>query len=113
MSKKEFKQRVQKAVERLINAYYGENNLVDVFTNSTLKVLLSQNLDKMDDFLCMFEDENGDIDAQQIVNTYIQQISETGIPFDLRNFVKNDTIKAILPNKSLIIKKTDLMKILE
>lgn len=113
MTSDELKTRIQKAVERLINAYYGDNTLIDTFTNSTLKVVLERNIDKIDEFLTMFEDEDGNIDAQALIDKYVDQMNENGVPFDLRNFIKSNTIKSILPNKSLIIKRSDIMKILE
>lgn len=113
IKKGELKLRMSNAAERLINAYFGENNIVEKLTNSTLKVLLKQNMDKLDGMMDMFCDENGEIEADEIINTYAEQISESGVTFDIREYVKSDVIRGILPNKSLIIKKSDITRIIE
>lgn len=113
MKKDEFKLRLNNAAERLINAYFGENNVVEKIANSTLKVMLKQNIGKIDSMLEMFTDENGDVDADTIIETYAEQITEAGVPFDIRDYVKNDVVRGFLPNKSLIIKKSDIMRIKE
>lgn len=111
MTKDEFKLRVYTAGERLVNAYFGENTIVDKLANSTIKVAMKQNMDKLDTFMDMFADENGEIDAKSIVDTYAEQLSESGVTFDIRDYVKSDAVRGFLPNKSLIIKKSDITRI--
>lgn len=113
MKKDELKLRVTNAAERLINAYFGENTVIDKMANSTLKIILRQNIGKMDSMLEMFCDENGEIDADEIVNTYAEQITDAGVSFDIRDYVKSDVIRSIMPNKSLVIKRGDITRILE
>lgn len=113
MKKAELEERMVKALDRLINAYFGENTIVDKMVNATLKIMVTQNMQGIDKALSMFENEDGEIDANGLVETYANQLGEAGVPFDIRDFVKNDVVRGLLPNKSLIIKKGDLMKILE
>lgn len=111
MKATELKLRIQTVAENLINIYFGENSVIDKLTNSTLKVLLKNNMYQLDDLLKLFSDKNGEIDAQSVINTYVEQFQD-GIQFDIKKFIKNDFIRNVLPDKTLIITKDDIMKIL-
>ena len=111
MKATELKLRIQTVAENLINVYFGETNIVDKLTNSTLKVLLRNNMYQLDDLLKLFADKNGEIDAQSVINTYVEQFSD-GIQFDIKKYIKNDFIRNVLPDKTLIITKEDLLKII-
>lgn len=111
MKATELKLRIQTVAENLINVYFGETNIVDKLTNSTLKVLLRNNMYQLDDLLKLFADKNGEIDAQSVINTYVEQFTD-GIQFDIKKYIKNDFIRNVLPDKTLIITKEDLMKII-
>ena len=56
-------------------------------------------------------DERGTIDEDIILEEYSKVIGESGLIIDIRDFVKNEFIRNLLPNKALIIKKDDLRKI--
>lgn len=111
MQATEFKLRLQSVAENLINTYFGDNTIVDKLTNSTLKVLLRNNMYQIDDLLKLFADKNGEIDAQSVINTYIEQLGD-GLQFDIKNYITNDFVRNMLPDKYLIIRKEDLMQIL-
>jgi hypothetical protein len=108
----EFKLRVVTGLNRLIDDYFGDNNIKDNFINATLKLLVKQNQNKYDYILNMFADENGCIDAHNVVSTYANMIGDEGITFDIRNYIDNDYLRAILPNKVLIINKNDITSLL-
>lgn len=110
MKAQEFKLRVEQGLQGLINDYFGTNSISDRFINSTLKIMLKQNSHKIDSMMEFFVDENGCIDENIILEEYADILGENGVVFDLRNFVKNDTIKNFLPNKALVIKAEDLRK---
>lgn len=111
MKATELKLRIQTVAENLINIYFGDNSIVDKLTNSTLKVLLKNNMYQLDDLLKLFADKNGEIDAQSVINTYAEQLGD-GIPFDIKKFIKNDFVRNVLPDKTLIITKEDILKII-
>lgn len=113
MKQEEFKLRVVQLLKSLIDTYFGENNVVDKMTNATLKVLLDTNNDKMDGFISMFADKNGCIDAETVVYSYVAQIPMEGMKLDIKEYIDNDFVKGILPNKSLIIKKEDLLRVID
>lgn len=111
MKASEFKLSVVTGVNSLIDDYFGSNSIADKFINSTLKIIVKQNTYKIDEFLSVFMDEHGMIDENIILEEYSKIIGESGFMLDIRDFVKNEFVKNLLPNKALIIKKDDLRKI--
>ena len=109
----EFKLRIVKSVNELIDVYYADNDFVDKMINSTLKILIQKNTDKIDGFLKMFQDASGEIDADMLVNAYAEQFSNGGIKFDIKQFINNDFLKEFLPDKFLLIGKDDILRILK
>lgn len=108
MKTSEFKLRLETGLRDLIDDYFGSGSLSDRFINSTLKIMLKQNSYKFDEYIKFFEDENGCIDENIIIEEYTDIIGEKGVVFDLRDYVKNETLKSFLPNKALIIKVEDI-----
>jgi hypothetical protein len=111
MKASEFKLSIVAGMNNLIDDYFGSNSKADKFINSTLKILVRQNTYKLDEVLGIFMDERGTIDEDIILEEYSKVIGESGLIIDIRDFVKNEFIKNLLPNKALIIKKDDLRKI--
>lgn len=109
----EFKLRLICGVNDLIDDYFSANTVVDKFINSTLKIMVKQNAGKLDGIMELFMDENGCIDEQMVIEEYSKMLGENGILFDLRDFIKNDTIKNLLPNKALIIRDEDIKKMFQ
>jgi hypothetical protein len=110
MKASEFKLSVVSGLNNLIDDYFGSHSMADKFINSTLKILVRQNTYKLDDIIDIFADEHGIIDENIIIEEYSKVIGESGFILDIRDFVKNDMVKNLLPNKALIIKKDDLRK---
>ena len=112
MKLSEIKIRLTNTTNSLIDTYFGENNMTDKFINSTLKLLVKQNIHKVDDMLKLFTDENGEIDANVVINEYANMLGEDGFTFDLKSYVNNPLVKNLLPDKVLVIKKEDILSIL-
>ena len=110
MRASEFKLSVVQGINNLIDDYFGSGSMSDRFINSTLKIMVKQNTYKLDDILGLFTDEHGCINEHIIIEEYSKVIGETGFVLDLRDFVKNEMIKNLLPNKALVIRKEDLRK---
>ena len=108
----EVKLRLSNTVLNLIDTYFSGNSLNEKFINSTLKILLKQNLYKIDPMLNIFADQNGDINLNDIVDEYSKMFDETGFVFDLKQFVNNDAIKSFIPDKVLVIKREDILNLL-
>ena len=108
----EVKMRLLNKANSLIDVYFNENHLSDKFINSTLKIIMKQNIHKIDDFFNLFADKDGEIDLKMMIDEYTNMIPEAGIVFDLKEFVNNELVKGMLPDKILIIKRDDIMSIL-
>lgn len=109
----EFKIRMHNALDGFIDTYFGDVCLSDRLINSTMKILLKTNINKFDNILNLFTDENGEIDAQGIMAEYAKQLGDDGFAIDIRNYISNDFIKSLMPEKMLIIKKDDLLKMMQ
>ena len=108
----EIKLKLVNSVNRMIDTYFGMPTITEKMINATLKVLLKQNIHKVDGILKMFENECGEINPQDILIEYANQIDESGITIDIRDYVNNDTIRQMLPNKVLIIKRDDILNLI-
>ena len=109
----EVKMRLSNSVMNMIDTYFGANTLSEKFINSTLKIILKQNLYKIEPMLNLFADKNGDIDVDTIIMEYSQMIDENGFIFDLKDYIDNDIVKSLIPDKSLIIKREDILNLLK
>lgn len=112
MKANELKTKLQKSGEDLINVYFNDDTLIDKLANSTLKAMLKANMTKIDGALELFADKDGEINADEIISTYAEQLG-SGMEFDLKQFIKSDFIRNLLPNKSVIIKKDDILDIIK
>lgn len=110
MKASEFKLSLVQGVNGLIDDYFGSGSRADKFINSTLKIMVRQNTYKVDGIMELFTDEHGCIDEEVLIEEYSKVIGENGLILDIRDFVKNEMIKSLLPNKALVIKKEDLRK---
>lgn len=110
MKSSEFKLSIVQGINNLIDDYFGTGSMADRFINSTLKIMVKQNTYKLDNIIGLFADENGCIDEEVIIDEYSKVIGEQGFIFDLRDIVKNEMIKNMLPNKALVVKSEDLRK---
>lgn len=113
MKLSEIKIRLTNTVNSLIDTYFGEATLTEKFINSTLKLLVKQNIHKIDDMLVLFTDANGEIDANAVINEYANILGEEGVTFDIKEYVKNPLVSSMLPDKVLVIKKEDILSILK
>lgn len=112
MTISEFKLRLQETLNGFIDTYFGENTMTDKFINSTMRILVKTNINKFDNILSMFADEHGDINAQGIIDEYSRQIGDEGFRIDIREYINNDFIKGLMPEKVLLVKREDLQRII-
>jgi hypothetical protein len=104
----EFKTKLIIGVEDLIDTYFGSGSISDRLLNATVKIIANQNLDKLDNFLNLFADKDGKIDTDMIIKEYSKAFGGDKFVLDLRDFVENDTVRKMLPNKALAIKINDI-----
>lgn len=113
MKVSEFKLRVVSTLNELVDIYFGSDTMVDKFINSTLHVMIKQKSYMLDDVMNLFTDQDGNIDKELLINEYSKIFQDKDIVIDIRDFIKNDFIKGILPNKSLIVKSDDILDMLK
>lgn len=112
MKSSEFKLKIITGLNNMIDTYFGSNSIVDNFINSTLKVMIKQKSFMLDDAMELFTDKDGYIDEELIIDEYSKIFSDQKIVIDIRNFIKNDFIKEMLPDKALVIKIDDILNML-
>lgn len=112
MKTAEVKIRLINTANSLIDTYFNGSDFSDKFINSTLKIIIKQNVNKFDDVFALFADKDGDIDLRMMVDEYSKMISDNGIIFDIKDYVSNDFVKNMLPDKVLVIKKDDIASLL-
>ena len=109
----EAKLRITSSVMNLIDTYFNENTINEKFINSTLKIILKQNIHKIEPFLQLFTDKNGEINAHEIISEYSKIIGEEGYSFDLKDYVENEMVKSFIPDKILLIKREHILNLLQ
>lgn len=113
MKASELKLRVITSLNSLIDTYFGTNTMVDKFINSTLHVVVKQKSYMLDDVLNLFTNEEGDINEELLFDEYSKMFGDNDIVIDIRDYIKNDMVKSMMPNKSLIIKQEDIFDMLK
>lgn len=109
----EFKVRLLSGASELVDTYFSGVNAADKFINASVKIILTQNIDKLDSIIELFTDADGYIDTDIMIKEYGKAFGADKIVIDIRDFVNNDTIKRMLPNKALALRIDDIAKIFE
>ena len=109
----EVKMKVANTAIRMIDTYFSGSAMGEKFINSTLKIIVKQNLYKLDTVLNLFADQNGEINTIEIAREYANMIDEQGFTFDIKKYVDNDMIKGLLPNRVLVIKREDILRMFD
>lgn len=112
MNTSEVKLKLITSVNRLIDTYFGMPTVTEKMINATLKVIVKQNAYKIDGFLNMFADQNGEINPQEVLIEYANQIDDNGLIIDIKQYINNETLRQILPNKVLVMKKEDILNLI-
>ena len=112
MNTSEVRLKLITSVNRLIDTYFGMPTVTEKMINATLKVVVKQNAYKIDGFLNMFADQNGEINPQEVLIEYANQIDDNGLIIDIKQYINNETLKQILPNKVLVLKREDIFNLI-
>lgn len=105
----EVKIKLFNSASNLIDTYFSGASINEKFINSTLKILLKQNIYKIEPMLELFADKNGEINTDEIINEYSKMLDDNGMVFNIKDYVENDIVKSFIPDKVLIIKREDIM----
>ena len=109
----EFKTKALNGVEDLIDTYFSGDSISERLMNATVKIVVNQNIDKLDGVIGLFADKDGYIDTDLIIREYGKAFGSDKFILDLRDYVNNDMVRRALPNKALAIRIDDLAKIFE
>ena len=112
MRKEELEYSIKQYVDQLINDVLPENGILGKLSNRTAKFWVEQNQWRLDEILSVFTDKDECIDIQKLAAMYEDVLFENG---ELRLSLKEiapDSIKAMLPDKTMIFKREDLYKLL-
>lgn len=109
----EFKYRLLNGLDGLIDTYFSDGGIKDRFINATVKIIVNQNIDKLDEFVTLFADKDGLIDTDVLIKEYGKAFGTDKLIIDMRDFVNNEMIRRALPNKALAIEINDLAAIFE
>lgn len=109
----EFKLKLVNGVEDLVDTYFSGGSISDRLINATVKIIINQNVDKLDEFMELFADKNGYVDTDVIIREYGKAFGTDKFILDLRDFVSNDMVRRVLPNKALAIRIDDVARIFE
>lgn len=112
MKGSELKIRLINGINLMVDEYFGSNTITDKFINATLKIIIKQNEYKLDSILKLFTDEHGDVNVELMVEEYAKALGQDGIIIDIRDFIESDAVKRMLPNKSLMVKRGDIERML-
>lgn len=107
----EVKLKLSNAVLNLIDTYFNGKDMSERFINSTLKIILKQNLYRVDSVLSLFADKDGNINTDEIVEEYSKMIGESGYIFDIKEYISNETVRNMIPDKVLVIKQEDILNL--
>ena len=109
----ELKLKLLKGGTDLIDIYFAGNGPSDKIINATVKIILNQNINKFDDFFELFADKEGYIDTDMMISEYSKAFGTDKIILDLRDYINNDMVRKLLPDKALAIKIDDIVNILK
>ena len=109
----EFKTRALIGVEDLIDTYFSGNSIGERLMNATVKIVVNQNIDKLDGIIGLFADKDGLIDTDLMLREYGKAFGSDKFILDLRDFVDNDMVRRALPNKALAIRIDDIARVFE
>ena len=109
----EFKRRLIGGANGLVDTYFAGSNINDRLMNATVKIVVKQNIDKLDNVFELFSDKDGYIDTDMMIMEYTKAFGGDKFILDVRDFVANDMVRSVLPNKALAIKIEDIAEMFE
>lgn len=105
----EFKLRLLKFGNNLINSYFPNNTLTDKAANAMLKYALKNKVNDLDSVLSFFADNNKNIDINDFIDFMKENMIGSGVKINLQDYIAEDSpLHAIVPNRTLVLNKEDL-----
>ena len=101
MKKEELKPILKDFLTDMVNEWFPDKPLFKALGNS----LITANINKYDNLMDLFSDENGDIDIEEILNNITETMEESYM-IDLQKY------SSFLPSRILLISKEDIKKLM-
>lgn len=97
----------------IINQVFPGNDVFNKLKSTTAKYWVKQNIWKMDNILNNFVDKDGLIDIEETINFYVDSMFDENGKFsiNLQDLIQGTTLETLIPNKTIIFSKNDLMKL--
>lgn len=109
----EIQLRLETYVFDIINQVFPGNDVFNKLKSTTAKYWVKQNIWKMDNILNNFVDKEGLIDIEETINFYVDSMFDENGKFsiNLQDLIQGTTLETLIPNKTIIFSKNDLMKL--
>lgn len=105
----EFKFKLMKFGNNLINSYFPNNTLTDKGASSMLKYVLKNKINDLDGVLQWFTNSDNEIDIEEFIEYMKENMIGSGIKLNLQDYIPETSfIRNMIPNRTLIITKEDL-----
>jgi hypothetical protein len=109
----EIQLRLESYVFDVINQVFPGNDVFNKLKSTTAKYWVKQNIWRMDSILNNFVDKDGLIDIEETINFYVDSMFDENGKFsiNLQDLIQGTTLETLIPNKTIIFSKNDLMKL--
>lgn len=109
----EIQLRLETYVNDIINQIFPGNDMFNKLKATTAKYWVKQNIWRMDGILNNFVDKDGLIDIEDTINFYVDSMFDENGKFtiNLQDLIQGTTLETLIPNKTIIFSKNDLMKL--
>lgn len=105
----EFKLKLMKFGNNMIDSYFPGSSMMDKTANSMIKYILKNKINDIDPILNMFAKGDGDIDIDDFVDFMKTNMIGNGLKLNFHDYISESNIlKGIIPNRTLLITKDDL-----
>lgn len=110
----EFKLRLIRFGNNLIDVYFPGDGISDRMISASAKYILKNKVNELDTVLTMFSNTDNELDANEFLSFMKDNMIKDGLKINARDyFPENSQIASLLPNRTLIIKREDLDDLLK
>ena len=105
----EFKLRLIRFGNNLIDIYFPGDGIGDRMVSASAKYILKNKINELDPVLTMFSNVDKELDVNEFLTFMKDNMIKDGLRINARDYFPADSqIASFLPNKTLIIKREDL-----
>lgn len=111
MNKEDFKKKIMSFGNDIIDKCFPcDQGIGNKLINNTCKYIYKIKANELDGIISMFADANGDINVHDFVEYMQDNLIGDGLKINFRDYVDGSgALSSIVPNKTLVIRKEDLI----